>query len=102
MHAVAYICICAQLTQLTQTYVYRLQNNTHMLLLPTLLLSTCLILTILHHTILFLRWVLTLTVYSSLKFGQHYTAIVSKASARSKLIIKTFVSCDPRSYDVPQ
>ena len=35
-------------------------------------------------------------INSSLKFGQHCTAVVSKASASSKLIVKTFLSCDPR------
>ena len=35
-------------------------------------------------------------INSNLKFGKHCTAIVSKASARSKLIVKTFLSCDPR------
>ena len=37
-------------------------------------------------------------INSSLKFGQHCTAIVSKASARYKLIVKTFLSCDPRAF----
>ena len=39
---------------------------------------------------------LGININSSLKIGQHCIAIVSKASARSKLIVKTFLSCDPR------
>ena len=39
---------------------------------------------------------LSIHINSSLKFGQHCTAIVSKASERSLLIVKTFLSCDPR------
>ena len=39
---------------------------------------------------------LGININSSLKFGQHFTAIVSNARVRSKPIVKTFLSCDPR------
>ena len=39
---------------------------------------------------------LDININSSIKFGQHCTAIVCKTSAHSKLIVKTFLSCDPR------
>ena len=35
-------------------------------------------------------------INSSLKFGQHCLAVVNKTSARSKLIVKTFLSCESR------